>query len=302
MSNDDIVPGFDDTQIDGLHVRLSKAGEPDGCLVVSLKGDLGQQWGGVFQKRVSKAIGAGYLRLVFDLGELGYLSEDAGYPFADFLATVRHRGGDVVLVDIQPKVYKVLQIIGSSQLFNYMDGLEEAIAFCSGTSWRAPRGNDVIAPGFDDGRDECLKIRLHGVAGHPGGLLLSLTGYLDNSTSANVMNRITRAIDAGYLRLIFDMDGIDFMNNDGAGVLTAVLEAVKQHGGDIVLIRTPPKVREVLRILGCLPSLPIRKTFAEGIAYFSGRPEAAVDGNDVMVPGFPDAACENLEIRMRGLE
>ncbi|HRZ65188.1 MAG TPA: anti-sigma F factor antagonist, partial [Spirochaetia bacterium] len=38
-------------------------------------------------------------------------------------------GGDIVLLEIQPKVYEVFQLLGFSQFFNIKDNLDEATAF-----------------------------------------------------------------------------------------------------------------------------------------------------------------------------
>ena len=42
---------------------------------------------------------------------------------------VKTKGGDVVLLDIQPKVYEVFQLLGFSQFFNIKGSLTEAISF-----------------------------------------------------------------------------------------------------------------------------------------------------------------------------
>ena len=44
---------------------------------------------------------------------------------------VKPKGGDVVLLEIQPKVYEVFQLLGFSQFFNIKNSTEEAINFFS---------------------------------------------------------------------------------------------------------------------------------------------------------------------------
>ena len=39
------------------------------------------------------------------------------------------RGGDLVLLEIQPKVYEVFQLLGFSQFFNIKDNLNDAVDF-----------------------------------------------------------------------------------------------------------------------------------------------------------------------------
>ena len=42
---------------------------------------------------------------------------------------VKPKGGDVVLLDIQPKVYEVFQLLGFTHFFNIRNSLEEAVEF-----------------------------------------------------------------------------------------------------------------------------------------------------------------------------
>ena len=44
---------------------------------------------------------------------------------------VKPKGGDIVLLEIQPKVYEVFQLLGFSQFFNIKNSTEEAINFFS---------------------------------------------------------------------------------------------------------------------------------------------------------------------------
>ncbi|WHE97443.1 STAS domain-containing protein, partial [Treponema pallidum] len=48
--------------------------------------------------------------------------------FTAFLKTVKPKGGDIVLLDIQPKVYEVFQLLGFSQFFNIRDSIADAVS------------------------------------------------------------------------------------------------------------------------------------------------------------------------------
>ena len=56
MSNNEIVPGFDDEKDDSLKIRLQKIDDTDGCLVLYLTGYIDTYNSNYFQKRVAKAI------------------------------------------------------------------------------------------------------------------------------------------------------------------------------------------------------------------------------------------------------
>jgi hypothetical protein len=66
---------------------------------------------------------------VFHCGGLNYVSSTGIGSFTAFLKGVKPRGGDLVLLEIQPKVYEVFQLLGFSQFFNIKDNLDDSINF-----------------------------------------------------------------------------------------------------------------------------------------------------------------------------
>jgi anti-anti-sigma factor len=129
MMNNEIVPGFDDDKDDSLKVQLEKAASITGGLIISLIGYIDTYNSNFFQKRVSKVVDAGFIRLIFECGGLNYVSSTGIGSFTSFLKTVKPQGGDVVLLNVQPKVYEVFQLLGFSQFFNLKSSREEALAF-----------------------------------------------------------------------------------------------------------------------------------------------------------------------------
>lgn len=129
MTNNDIVSGFDDDKDESLKIKLQKVQEVEGCLVLYLTGYIDTYNSNYFLKRVAKAIESGFTRLIFHCGGLNYVSSTGIGSFTAFLKSVKPRGGDLVLLEIQPKVYEVFQLLGFSQFFNIKDNLEESVDF-----------------------------------------------------------------------------------------------------------------------------------------------------------------------------
>jgi anti-anti-sigma factor len=127
--NEQIVAGFDDDKDDSLKIRLQKVDTVDGCLVLYLTGYIDTYNSNYFQKRVTKAVDSGFVKLIFHCGGLNYVSSTGIGSFTAFLKSVKPRGGDLVLLEIQPKVYEVFQLLGFSQFFNIKKDLDEAVAF-----------------------------------------------------------------------------------------------------------------------------------------------------------------------------
>ncbi len=129
MNNDSIIAGFDDEKDDSLKIKLQKVDNLDNCMVVFLNGYIDTYNSAFFQKRISKLIENGYVKIIFNCATLNYVSSTGIGSFTAFLKTVKPRGGDIVLLDIQPKVYEIFQLLGFSQFFNIKDSLDDAVAF-----------------------------------------------------------------------------------------------------------------------------------------------------------------------------
>lgn len=131
MDNENIVPGFEEEKDDSLKIRLEKVEAVPECIVLYLNGYIDTYNSSFFQKRVSRVVDAGFHKLIFNCAALNYVSSTGIGSFTVFLKTVKPKGGDVVLLDIQPKVYEVFQLLGFSQFFNVKDSMEEAVRFFS---------------------------------------------------------------------------------------------------------------------------------------------------------------------------
>ncbi|MDR3161912.1 MAG: STAS domain-containing protein [Spirochaetaceae bacterium] len=137
MTNNDIVPGFDEERDESLKIRLETVNDVEGCLILFLNGYIDTYNSNYFQKKVLRAIEYGFTRLIFHCNGLNYVSSTGIGSFTAFLKTVKPRGGDLVLLEIQPKVYEVFQLLGFSQFFNIKDALDDAVRL-----FRSGRGRD----------------------------------------------------------------------------------------------------------------------------------------------------------------
>jgi len=129
MGNNDIIPGFDDEVDESLNIKLENASGIEGCLIITLDGRIDTDNSAFFQKNIKKLIQAGFMRLIFNCANLNYVSSTGIGSFTSFLKALKPKGGDLVLLEIQPKVQEVFQILGFSQFFAIKNTLEEAIGF-----------------------------------------------------------------------------------------------------------------------------------------------------------------------------
>ena len=133
-NNNSIITGFDDEKDDSLKIMLEKADSIPNGIFIYLNGYIDTYNSNFFQKKITKIVESGFINLVFNCSSLNYVSSTGIGSFTAFLKMLKPKGGDVVLLEIQPKVYEVFQLLGFSQFFNIKDALPDAIAFFQTTT------------------------------------------------------------------------------------------------------------------------------------------------------------------------
>lgn len=128
-NNDDIVPGFNEERDDSLRITLEQVEGSGTSLILYLNGYIDTYNSAFFQKRIATVVEAGFINLIFNCAALNYVSSTGIGSFTAFLKMVKPKGGDIVLLDIQPKVYEVFQLLGFSQFFNIKDNITDAVSF-----------------------------------------------------------------------------------------------------------------------------------------------------------------------------
>lgn len=127
--NNDIVPGFDDEKNDSIKLTLQKIENMEGGLIVYASGYIDTYNVSYFRKPVERAIEAGYVRIVFELSRVNYISSAGLGAFPPFLKLVKPLNGDMVLNQVQPNVFEVFTLLGFSQYFIFMKNLDESIGY-----------------------------------------------------------------------------------------------------------------------------------------------------------------------------
>ena len=135
--------------------------------------------------------------------------------------------------------------------------------------------NNNIIPGFDDERDDSLKISLEKADSIPNGIFIYLNGYIDTYNSNFFQKKITKIVESGFVNLVFNCSALNYVSSTGIGSFTAFLKMLKPKGGDIVLLEIQPKVYEVFQLLGFSQFFNIKDTSEAAISYF--RNGGAVD-------------------------
>ena len=151
--------------------------------------------------------------------------------------------------------------------------------------------NNNIVKGFDDEKEDSIKIRLEKVERVPDCLVFHLSGYIDSFNHPHLLRKVTMAVDAGFTRLIFDMRSVHYVSSAGYGSLISTLRMARTRAGDLVLQELQPRVYDVLVLLGFANFFPRTENLEESIALLTKAPPAVL---------FPKVfACPICEVKLR---
>jgi anti-sigma B factor antagonist len=126
--NREIVPGFDEQKETSLKMRLENVEQVPNCLVIHLAGYIDAYNHHFFQKKLAMAIEAGFTRLVLEMRGINFVGSTGVGGLVSLMKTLRSKAGDVVLQELQPKVFEVFQLLGFSRFFAVSCGREESLA------------------------------------------------------------------------------------------------------------------------------------------------------------------------------
>jgi anti-sigma B factor antagonist len=112
------------------------------------------------------------------------------------------------------------------------------------------------ALGRGDLREGALLSDLGGVVLHAyvkdegGAPVVVLEGEIDLSTSPVFKETVYRVIESGKKDVVIDLNGLEFMDSTGLGVLVAALKKTSMEGGSIRLICNKRNILKVFTITG----------------------------------------------------
>jgi anti-anti-sigma factor len=132
--NNGIVSGFDDESDDSIRLKLQKIEGMEGGLVIFASGYIDTYNSLGFQRRTEKVVKAGFVRLVIDMSAVNYVSSTGVGALTNLLKLVKPKNGDIVLLNIQPRICEVLELLGFSKYFQVMENFDESFAYFTGHS------------------------------------------------------------------------------------------------------------------------------------------------------------------------
>lgn len=95
-----------------------------------------------------------------------------------------------------------------------------------------------------------MDLRLNEYSVTPDRMVVEVSGEIDAYSAPRLRETLAGLADNGNHRLIIDMEGVEFIDSTGLGVLVGGLKRVRAHDGSIDLVCTQGRILRIFRITG----------------------------------------------------
>lgn len=96
--------------------------------------------------------------------------------------------------------------------------------------------------------------------------VVEVKGEIDVYTAPKLREQLIDLVTSGQYHLIVDMEGVEFLDSTGLGVLVGGLKRVRAHEGSLRLVCAQERILKIFRITGLTKVFPIHSTLDEAVA------------------------------------
>ena len=87
--------------------------------------------------------------------------------------------------------------------------------------------------------------------------LVAVGGEIDVYTAPKLREKLIELVSEGSYNVVVNLEGVDFLDSTGLGVLVGALKRVKAHDGTLALVCTQEKILKIFKITGLTKVFPI---------------------------------------------
>ena len=102
-------------------------------------------------------------------------------------------------------------------------------------------------------------------------VIANVRGSIDALTAPDLTQALEAQIDAGHVRVVVDLEGVEYISSAGLRTILRALKRARRSGGDLRLTGLQPSVRHVLELSGFTSILQLYDTALKAIASYEER-------------------------------
>ena len=96
-----------------------------------------------------------------------------------------------------------------------------------------------------------------------GHAIVDVKGEIDVYTAPKLREKLIELVSEGSYNVVVNLEGVDFLDSTGLGVLVGALKRVKAHEGSLALVCTQDKILKIFKITGLTKVFPIHASVEE---------------------------------------
>ena len=96
--------------------------------------------------------------------------------------------------------------------------------------------------------------------------VVDVKGEIDVYTAPKLREKLIELVSEGSHDVVVNLEGVDFIDSTGLGVLVGALKRLKTHDGTLSLVCTQDKILKIFKITGLTKVFPIHDSVDEATA------------------------------------
>src|SRR5215475_1560828 len=105
--------------------------------------------------------------------------------------------------------------------------------------------------------------------------IVEVEGEIDVYTAPRLRELLIELVNSRFYQLVVDMEGVEFLDSTGLGVLVGGLKRVRAHDGAIDIVCTQGRILRIFKITGLSNVFSIYDTVEDALAAASAPPPSA---------------------------
>jgi anti-sigma B factor antagonist len=96
--------------------------------------------------------------------------------------------------------------------------------------------------------------------------VLSVKGEIDVYSAPRLRERLVELVSQGHRQVVVDLEGVDFLDSTGLGVLVGGLKRLRSHDGELSIVCNQSRILKVFEITGLTSVFRMAATVDEATA------------------------------------